>query len=887
MMKLNQITLRYLKGQKKHTVMTVIAAAISVAFMTTLLAGVSVYRKAALNICRETNGTYHVVFNGLDKQTLLSVINMDIFEKTQVYSISSYTSSTDIDFGQMESAGAKMHYLLINDMPSDDTFLRLDAENADLLPPHMRTVTQGRLPEKDGELVISNAAAEMWGFPEIGDSVSAELITCGVKTGTVQPPEGTPMILAEIFDVEDISEISFTVVGYSDEANIVDYNDTRLRSYSYLSDNMVARFSESANDYYWDMHHAFQDAGLEIDDFEYGMNRELLDLEGNGVDAKFSRALFFGVTYLFLIFLMFCARMVIDNSFEISARERIKQFGLLKAVGASKKQVFSLVLWEAVYLAVPGTAAGLILGTVCAGTVFGAVKKLSYLNDISLDYDLASMLEFSPEPYVYISSAAIGVLFVIVSAVSTGMRSIKASPVEAMRSAGKKEKIKPVPLYKGIDKGSSFISAYSSLSVKRNKKRYVITMISMVMSIVMFTVFSYALEIAEGNFRREFEENRQPYDYTAVHAAVTPDDAVNVTENMRSSGYFSEVQYDSAVTVFASAADMDINGSAGENITIYIHPVNEDTFAKHISPENGVSYDELLQSGGILLCADTYSPSGERLDRFFNGVPAVISALPFVEETMDIFDDTVLIGAAGLYSTDSRTYMSGEDGICAVISEENYIQLAERCVRDIYTYVLELDDGSSYNIYRRYINANAAEGMKTEAENYMKMHFYDSFDNNRSDMALSYALLRVIGVLGYFVTGIIALIAVVNIVNIISSNVLGRTSEFAMLRACGMSDKQLKRLILHESMIYTALAGFSALLVTELMIAVIQIPFATHFHDLSFDDLGFTFSYTAPIKYLIPAAAAAFITAAAASFAPAGRIVRSPIVDSVRNTEQY
>ena len=95
-----------------------------------------------------------------------------------------------------------------------------------------------------------------------------------------------------------------------------------------------------------------------IDDFSYGMNQELLDLEGKGVTAKFSQAIFFGIVYLVILFLMFCVRMVIDNAFEISSRERIKLFGLLKAVGASNKQVFSLVVWEAVYLAVPGVIIG-------------------------------------------------------------------------------------------------------------------------------------------------------------------------------------------------------------------------------------------------------------------------------------------------------------------------------------------------------------------------------------------------------------------------------------------------------------------------------------------------------------------------------------------------
>lgn len=80
-MKLNEIVLRYLKGQKKHTVLTVLAIIVSVAFMTIILSAVSVYRAASLNISRETNGTYHIVFNGLDKQQLIDIRSMDILKK--------------------------------------------------------------------------------------------------------------------------------------------------------------------------------------------------------------------------------------------------------------------------------------------------------------------------------------------------------------------------------------------------------------------------------------------------------------------------------------------------------------------------------------------------------------------------------------------------------------------------------------------------------------------------------------------------------------------------------------------------------------------------------------------------------------------------------------
>lgn len=888
-MKLREISLRYLRGQKKHTIITIIAIITATAFMTVMLAAVSVYRAAALNICRETNGTYHVVFNGLDKDQLVSLRSMDIFEETQVYSVSSYTSSTEADYGQMKSEDAQIEYLVLNGKAVDDVFLRFKAGELTMLPSSMNTVFEGRLPEKDGEIVLSAQSLYMWGYPELGDTVTARLVTCKAKTGSTQEFENVPAYLTEVFDIADVSEISFTVVGFSEKSNIVDYSDTRLRSYSYLTDNVLARFSDKTNDLYWDMHYAFKDAGYEIDDFSYGMNQELLDLEGKGVTAKFSQAVFFALVYLVIIFLMFCVRMVIDNAFELSSRERIKQFGLLKAVGASGKQVFSMLVWEAVFLAVPGVIIGILLGTGCAAGLFNIVKGLPFLTDSTTEFNMRDMLVFELRPYVFISSALIGVLWVVVSAVSTGMRSIKSSPVEAMSSAGKSEKVTIPKHPSGLEKGRGFIGAYSSLSIKRNKKRYIITMVSMVMSIVLFTVFSYGAEVANDKISLEFEENRAPADFSVQSYYLSPSDIQEDIEKMNASGCFDNIQYDCILKFFMETGTLNILPDTpvyeDGGIAFGIHPINRETFEKHISADSGITYDELEQSGMILIDPVMKDKSGRELYRFVNNdsIPESLTAQPFID-SMVFFLDPVTIETAGTFSSDLRTYFSC-DGMCtAIMAEASYEQLISQLGIDSSSAEIAFD-GGSYVLFSRTIYADAVSGMEKEARNYLNRHYYDSFTDNAADMSEAVSKLGIVKTVGYFAVFIIALIAAVNIVNIISANVLGRTSELAMLRACGMSDRQLHKLILSESLIYAALASFSSLLIVEAAVFIIQIPFKTHFHDLYMEDLGFTLSAAAPLKYILIAAAVSFVIAAAASYVPARKIIKTPIVENIRNTE--
>lgn len=892
-MKLREISLRYLRGQKKHTIMTVIAIITATAFMTVMLAAVSVYRAAALNVCREENGTYHVVFNGLDKDQLVSVRSMDIFSETQIYSVSSYTSSVDVDYGQMKSEDAQMEYLLLNGNPINDVFLRFKAGELTMLPKNMNTVFEGRLPEKDGEIVLSAQSTYLWGYPELGDTVTARLVTCKAKSDTPQSVdtpgsvEGIPQYLSDAFDITDVTDISFTVVGFSENSNIVDYSDTRLKSYSKNTDNLLARFSDKTNDLYWDMHYAFKDAGYEIDDFSYGMNQELLDLEGKGVTAKFSQAVFFGIVYLVILFLMFCVRMVIDNAFEISSRERIKQFGLLKAVGASNKQVFSLVVWEAVYLAVPGVIIGILLGTGCAAGLFGIVKNLPYLSDSSANFDMRDMLVFDIRPYVYISSAVIGVLWVVISAVSTGMRSIRSSPVEAMNAAGKRDRVRIPKHPSGLEKGRSFIAAYSALSIKRNKKRYIITMVSMVMSIVLFTTFSYGAQLANDKITAEYEENRSPSDFSVQTYSLTADGIHESIDKMASSGCFENIAYDCVLKFYMDNDTLKINqgNDAYESggIAFAIHPVSRETFEKHIVPDSGISYDDLENSGSILIDSVMKDKSGNVLYKITDSIPETFTANPFID-SMVYFLDPVTISTAGTYSTDLRTYFSCGGTCTAVMSESSYEKLVTAIGIDSSSSQVEYN-GGNYTLFSRTIYADAVSGAEAEARNYLTRNFYNSFTDNAEDMAKAVSNLGIVKTVGYFAVLIISLIAAVNIVNIISSNVMGRTSELAMLRACGMSDKQLHKLILSESLIYAALASFSSLLVTEAAVFVIQIPFKTHFHDLDMDDFGLKMSAAAPLRYILIAAAVSFIVAAAASYVPARRIIKSPIVENIRNSE--
>ena len=889
-MTLSQITAKYLKGQKKHTVMSLIAITVSVAFMTVLLCALSVYRATSRSIAENKNGTYEVVFNSITKDQLLSIRNMDIFSETEIYGVSSYTSSTELNHEQMKETGDSQHYLIREGYLINDVFLRMDADKVTLLPSSMRECTEGRMPTADGEIVLANSSAYMWGYPNIGDTVTATLAECKYKEGNGEESDLVPEVLSENFDIAGVKEVSFTVVGFTNNYNVVCYNDTNLSSYTNRFDHVLARFAEGTNSFYWDMHYAFADAGYEIDDFDYGLNQQLLNAENKGVDAHFSTALFFIVMYLFLIFIMFCARLVIDDSFEISAKERIKQFGLLKAVGASRKQIFRMLVTEALMLGIPGVVMGIALGMGLSLVIFNILRGLAYSSKLDFGYNLGEMFVFEIRPYVFITAVVLGLLWVMISAVATGLRSIRSTPVEALHAARHTEKVKIPKKPTSLERGGSFIGAYSSVSIKRNRKRYVITIVSMVLSIVLFTGFSYAVELMQEKTEKDFSPENVPYDYVISSVSVYPYVSIAEQNELIDSGLFKNTQCYTSMNIYSDTPeDLGVDPEYYVDYgLIQIKPVTKETFDSFIKTESGITYEELSESGKILIDPVTYDDNDEPAGTVISTLPESIRGVPFSSEALNMNEDAMTIGVAGFYSSDNSLFRSYGGRLSAVMSEPAYYAIYDKVDHMDNTTIanrVETDGESSIEYYYSRAIYASSTGNREQEKLFLDRNFYDSYIDVISQRDNARATLDMTKLIGYFIIAIISVIAVINIANIISANVLNRSSELAMLRACGMSDKQVYSLLLTESFRYAGISGIIGAILTEGIIFAMRMPFTAAIHDLYFDDIGITFTYLPTVKYLVISVAAAFIVAALASLLPARRTINSPIVENIRNME--
>lgn len=117
---------------------------------------------------------------------------------------------------------------------------------------------------------------------------------------------------------------------------------------------------------------------------------------------------------------------VIYNAFQISVVERVKQFGLLRAVGSTPRQIRSIILREAAFLAAVGIPIGLGCGTIA---LYGIDLAFRIIGGKNIVFESPTITAD-----VIITSTLIGMLSIFVSALLPAVFAGRISPLVAISS---------------------------------------------------------------------------------------------------------------------------------------------------------------------------------------------------------------------------------------------------------------------------------------------------------------------------------------------------------------------------------------------------------------------------------------------------------------------
>jgi putative ABC transport system permease protein len=218
-----------------------------------------------------------------------------------------------------------------------------------------------------------------------------------------------------------------------------------------------------------------------------------------GLDAGTLIALFSG-----LLLIVFTGYLIIYNIFQISVIRDIRFYGLLKTIGRTGRQIRRIIRRQALILSAIGIPIGLIVG-------FFVGKALVPLLMDNSTY-AGSTVSVSPSPVIFVGAALFAVVTVIISTFKPGRIAAAVSPVEAVRYTDGDSK-QNCKLKKSLAGGKMPRMALANLG--RNKKRTVLVVISMSLSLVLFnTVFTLSRSIDMDKFLSRFVDT----DFLIAHA---------------------------------------------------------------------------------------------------------------------------------------------------------------------------------------------------------------------------------------------------------------------------------------------------------------------------------------------------------------------------------
>ena len=823
---LRRYTRRSLAENKTRSLVTIIGIVLSMSLFTAVIEGAYSGMQFLANSVRATEGAYEMYYYNVDADTAKQVVEDN--------AVKSYATWQEVGWADIGSANPYKPYLLIEDFSDNiEDFLAIN-------------ITQGRMPENDSEILLPNHLADNGQvFYNVGDTLT---VSVGRRVS-----EGWDLTVENPWVEENNEEIAdgvtktYTIVGKYDrlDTNVEFYNCPGYTAFTKGGGQgkfTVFLTMKNPRGIYNYIESSTVDAPNVV-------HRDLLRMMGVVRNGSIASVIYgFAAVLVFLI--CFGSISLIYNSFSISVSERTKQFGILKSVGATKKQIRHSVLYEAAVLAGAGIPIGLVTGCVGIGVTLyllrDAFNKFMYSSS-------GVQMKLVLNPAALLIAVVVCLVTTLISAWIPARRTDKVSAIDAIRQSGDvKIRAREVKTSRLTQKLFGFEGMMASKNFKRNRKRYRSTVISLFLSVTLFisasSFCSYLTDIVKDE--TSYISDVDISYYTVGDDKPDPNmtlDMLSAVNGVEKSAYvennYQTMFFDSDVLtpeLIEKVGSFDIGDGDTSSINLRFAFLDDTSF-NMLCEENNIDPSEFF---------DTASPKGIMYNRL-NGMDengklfsvkfADEAALPTVFRAINNIDGYVNLGL----ETD------GDGRQCVVYYSEEYMEeywrsgggepdkskamlvpLEEATTDGVFTVTRTIDspyftDGSDQPvIYYPYSLRTAVMGGALFENTAFETDFYFTAQNHGAvhdamqklltekgmdtsrlrdeaeDKDTMRTMVLVINVFSYGFIILISLIAVANVFNTISTNISLRRREFAMLKSIGMGSRGFNRMMNYECLIY-------------------------------------------------------------------------------------
>ncbi|MCR8645371.1 FtsX-like permease family protein [Paenibacillus sp. N1-5-1-14] len=471
-----QLSSRYLKGNIKRTILTLVGIVLSVALISTI--------GLFMNGSQRTQIENIIKHNGVSFHVGISNYNEAILNKIR------YNP-------QIKSYGLMSQGKTI---PLKDVSVQMNFADHQAMEFLTYSLSDSKLPVNEREAVIDS-----WTLPYINKDL---------KVGDFFELDGKTYQLTGLLDNATFTLKSKVgrLLTYKQEFTI---GEGRIL----FQINQKANFSE-----------VIDEVKSLTDHDNIVINEELISVLKPQTNSSIMAILIIVVSIVVV-----ATALVIYNAFQISVVERMKQFGLLRSIGATRKQIRQIVMREAAVLAV----IAIPIGIVCSILALAALQFIFFI----LLEDGASVSFFHIDWQIILISSLITLMAVLASSYYPAFSAGRISPLLAISSrlSIKKDAIKKQK-NSVLKKPLSFPLSLALKNVKRNKNRYTITILSIIISSVLFITFSSIMNIA---FASKYVNNESAKSdltiYLQQNQHVSSIDNQAIMEQLKTLGNVSEV----------------------------------------------------------------------------------------------------------------------------------------------------------------------------------------------------------------------------------------------------------------------------------------------------------------------------------------------------------
>ncbi|WP_028596814.1 ABC transporter permease [Paenibacillus assamensis] len=425
-----QLSSRYLKGNIKRTVLTFVGIVLSVALISTIGLFMKGSQLSQIENTKKMDGvSFHVGISNYD-ETILNKIKYN----PQIASLGLMSQGDTVPVGDIS---VQMNYA---DHPAM-AFLTY-------------SLVDGNVPSNSDE-----AAVDSWALPYMKEDL-------------------------QIGDSFELGGKTYKLVGILNNREFAQKNkEARLLTYKQDfvigEGRILVEINEKAN-----FNKVIDEIKSLTDSKNIDINQQLINVMKPGSNNSI-----LAMVVIVVSIVVVATAVVIYNAFQISVVERMKQFGLLRSIGATRKQIRQIVMREAAVMAVIAIPIGIICSLL-------ALAGLQFIFDI-LVVSGSGVSFFHIDWQILLISSVITLAAVFASSYYPAFRAGRISPLLAISSrlSIKKESIKKQK-NTVLKKPYSFPLHLALKNVKRNKNRYTITILSIIISSVLFITFTSIMDMA-------------------------------------------------------------------------------------------------------------------------------------------------------------------------------------------------------------------------------------------------------------------------------------------------------------------------------------------------------------------------------------------------------